>query len=196
MYLQKVVPIGAGLGGGSADAAAVLRVLKDAQPKKPSDAVLRKCAVSLGADVPFFLEGGMALGKGIGDELTPLPAPDRIWLILVYPQFGVSTKEAYGRVRVPVQDPRKAKAFLKRFQQEKMKDWAPYLFNRFEEFVFPQFPELPKLKSHLINAGCQGALMSGSGSTVFGVVRSPSEGRQILAKIKNRYPQSWLVHTI
>ena len=74
--------------------------------------------------------------------------------------------------------------------------WTGYLFNRFEDFVFPDRPELPKLKQDLVKAGAIASLMSGSGSSVFGVVDSEVQGRKTLATIQKSYPQSWLVHTI
>jgi 4-diphosphocytidyl-2-C-methyl-D-erythritol kinase len=115
--------------------------------------------------------------------------------VLVYPGFGVSTKEAYARVKLPFQNgipgalrlPTKGKIGGPR--------WAKFLFNRFEEFVFPGHPELPRLKEILLAEGAAATLMSGSGSSIFGIVNSPAEGKKILSRLRKRYNQSWLVHT-
>lgn len=199
--LKKNIPLGAGLGGGSSDAAAILSALPRFWRRKLPKNVLVQCARQLGADVPFFLKGGTCAAGGIGDRLTPLPPLPKIWLVLVYPGFGVSTKEAYATVRLPPL--KKGNGGGRRgdppnlpFTKGGDNQWVKYLFNRFEEFVFPNHPALAELKKDLKRAGALGSLMSGSGSTVFGIVESPVQGREILTKMKKRYPQSWLVHTV
>jgi len=185
IHLHKKVPMGAGLGGGSSDAAAVLRTLPRLWGRRIGVSVLHRLAVELGADVPFFLKGGLCRATGIGDKLKPLEARTKTWLVLVYPEFGVSTKEAYSRVRLPFNDPRRVD----------LKNLSLRLYNRFEELVFPDHPELPELKQELLRLGARAALMSGSGSSVFGLVRSKTAGEKVLAAIRPRYRQSWLVHT-
>jgi 4-diphosphocytidyl-2-C-methyl-D-erythritol kinase len=195
IQLAKNVPTGAGLGGGSSDAAVVLTSLARLWRRQPSGFLLQKYAAQLGADVPFFLRGGTCAAGGIGDQLRPLPKLAKTWLVLVYPGFGVSTKEAYGRVQVPLKK-KTLRLMLPQLKSKKPSDWAPFLFNRFEEFVFPDHPELPALKRQLVEAGAIAALMSGSGSSVFGIVDSEARGRKVLSTIKIKYPQSWLVHTL
>jgi 4-diphosphocytidyl-2-C-methyl-D-erythritol kinase len=194
--LKKVVPMGAGLGGGSSDAAAVLTALPRLWNRRAPASDLSRMASQLGADVPFFLEGGTCAAEGIGEILRPLPKLPKTWLVLVFPGFGVATKDAYAKVRLPLANPRSASKIIPLLKKGRPAHWAGELFNRFEELVFPDHPELPKLKQALVEAGAVGALMSGSGSSVFGVVESPSSGRKVLAVIRKRYPQSWLVHTI
>lgn len=194
--LKKVVPMGAGLGGGSSDAAAVLQGLSKLWRRQPSDTQLHSMASQLGADVPFFLKGGTCFAGGIGDELRALPHLPKTWLVLVFPGFGVATKDAYARVRLPFVNPRSASKMIALLKKGRPAAWAGELFNRFEELVFPDHPQLPKLKQTLRDAGAVGALMSGSGSSVFGVVESQAQGRKVLAAVRKRYPQSWLVHTV
>jgi 4-diphosphocytidyl-2-C-methyl-D-erythritol kinase len=186
IHLKKIVPMGAGLGGGSSDAAAVLQALPKLWKRKVPHERLADLAVQLGADVPFFLKGGLCRATGIGDELQALPSLPETWLVLVYPGFGVGTKEAYGRVRLPFSNPKVLD--VSRLSVD--------LFNRFEELVFPDHPELPRLKQDLLKAGATGALMTGSGSAVFGLAKSRTHGEQILAQIQKTYNQSWLVHAI
>jgi 4-diphosphocytidyl-2-C-methyl-D-erythritol kinase len=193
IHLDKKVPMGAGLGGGSADAAATLQGLQKLWHRSLGASKLQSLAVSLGADVPFFLKGGLCSATGIGEKLKALKPLPKTWLVLVWPGFGISTKEAYARVVIP------AKAGI-----QKTRDWAPasagetskVLFNRFEEFVFPDHPELPQLKEDLLAAGATGALMSGSGSAVFGLAKSRAHGAQILATLQKKYNHCWLVYTI
>jgi 4-diphosphocytidyl-2-C-methyl-D-erythritol kinase len=212
IHLEKKAPMGAGLGGGSSDAAATLKGLLKLWGRNLATAELRRLAVSLGADVPFFLEGGLCAATGIGDELKSLPPLPKTWLVLVYPGFGVSTKEAYGKVRLPIvggfhpfSRRRWEKAGMRaRSQISPHPNPLPptasegdlILFNRFESLVFPDHPELPKLKQDLIDAGATAALMSGSGSSVFGLAKSRAHGSQILSNLQKKYNQCWLVHTV
>jgi len=118
--------------------------------------------------------------------LTVLPPLPTLWMVLVYPGFGVATKEAYARVKLPFADTRA-------FDQTRIQE---NLFNRFESLVFPDHPKLPIVKKDLLAAGAPASLMSGSGSSVFGLASSEGHGRQILEKIRPHYPQSWLIHTL
>ena len=195
MNLRKEVPVGAGLGGGSSDAAAALLGLLRLWRLRLSSARLRGLATQLGADVPFFLRGGTCAAGGIGEKLRPHSALARTWLVLVFPGFGVATKDAYSRVRLPIGLRRSIQPMI-RLLNRPNRAWKKQLFNRFEEFVFPDYPALERLKNELMESGAEAALMSGSGSSVFGVVPSAATGRQILAKLKSNYPRSWLVHTI
>ena len=196
IYLQKNVPMGAGLGGGSGDAGALLAALPQWWKRQPSRTLLHQCAVKVGADVPFFLTGGTCSAGGIGDRLRPLPRLAKTWLVLVYPGFGVSTKEAYSKVKVAMKGKKSVQKMIPLLTRPNPAAWAGHLFNRFEEFVFPDHPELPRLKQDLLDAGAVGALMSGSGSSVFGIMPNEAQGKKALAALSTKYPQSWLVHTV
>lgn len=194
IHLKKVVPMGAGLGGGSSDAASVLLGLQKLWKRTLLPARLAALATTLGADVPFFLKGGLCSATGIGEILKPLKPIRNTWMVLVFPGFGVPTKEAYGRVCLPYANPKSA-AFTTKWLYKAPRQWAGHLFNRFEDSVFPAYPVLPILKQELLDAGADGALMSGSGASVFGVVTSAAKGRRILRQFRPRFPQSWLVHS-
>ena len=165
--LRKRIPMQAGLGGGSSDAAAALRAL--ARRWRVGEAKVRASAAALGADVPYFLEGGAALGLERGDLLFPLAEPPPAWVVLALPDFGVSTKDAFfwfderADTRVGVYgvmaDPR-----VRREDQEMVNDLqAP---------VVARHPEIGRIISALLGAGAFQAAMSGSGSTVFGLFSS------------------------
>jgi 4-diphosphocytidyl-2-C-methyl-D-erythritol kinase len=156
---------------------------------------LQRCARSLGADVPFFLRKGLCLAGGIGDQLRSLPPLPPVWMLLVYPGFGVATKAAYAKVKLPFKS-QGPEAPIPLRKKVKEKGWSSVLFNRFEELVFPDHPELPVLKDQLLKGGAVAALMSGSGSSVFGLFPSKNSAFRALRAFRKRYPQSWLVRTV
>ena len=164
MHLQKRIPAGGGLGGGSADAAAVLQAFGCTDPR---------VALSLGSDVPFFLRGGTAYATGRGEVLVPLDRVAPVPLLLLMPAERVLTAEAYGMVRRF-----SAPLGLERYRAmiaDGLLDHATELVNDFEEAVFAKFPQFHALKTRLIEAGAAWAGMSGSGSTIAGAFRSPAE---------------------
>ena len=169
MRLTKRVPMGAGLGGGSSDAAAVLLALPAIARRKIALAKLSAIAAELGSDVPFFLVGGTAVGIGRGTELFPLPDAPAIGGVLVAPGIHVNTAQAYRDL-----SPR----LTTDLQQNKIVSFQSVTWdtgdlsparNDFEEVVFVQHPELAALKNRLVRAGAAVSLMSGSGSSVYGL---------------------------
>jgi 4-diphosphocytidyl-2-C-methyl-D-erythritol kinase len=173
--LQKRIPVQAGLGGGSADAAATLLGLARAWrvPVQPSQ--LTDLASTLGADVPFFLSGGTALGLGRGDEVYPLADLPRHWIVLLIPGFGVSTGDAYGWYD--------AERDLGRGQAVREAQYVPgpwpsraaQMINDLEAPIARHYPEIEQMKLSLRRSGALAAAMSGSGSTVFGLFQKRGE---------------------
>lgn len=177
IQLEKRIPVGAGLGGGSSDAAAVLQALAHLLRPRPERALLWRLAAELGSDVPFFLVGGRAVGLGRGTELYPLPDDRTRWLLILAPSTPVSTAEAYRRLgphltsdpwedkidrlcsRICVFEPGQAGAFEEGLE------------NDFEKVVFQAHPELETRKARLVALGARPALLCGSGSALFGVFR-------------------------
>ncbi|NMW18470.1 MAG: 4-(cytidine 5'-diphospho)-2-C-methyl-D-erythritol kinase, partial [Chlorobiaceae bacterium] len=177
MKLHKQVPFGAGLGGGSSDAATVLRVLNDLWQLNVSLTDLHLLAVALGADVPYFLEiKGLAYARGIGDDLDDLGFTLPYYIVTVFPEEHISTVWAY-------------KNFYRRFDRELpdlktcvtelclsgKQEVLPVFENDFEPAVFDHFPAVRLVKSNLLKAGSIFASLSGSGSAVFGLFESESE---------------------
>ena len=174
IHLHKAIPFGAGLGGGSSDAAFMLRLLNQMFGLGLSADTLRTCAAQLGADCPFFIENQPALGTGTGNELTPVSLDlSGFYFLLVKPPFGVSTAEAYRAIQ-----PGKNEVPLSGCLNVPVENWKDFLVNDFEKPVFGMYPEIGRLKQLLYENGAIYASMSGSGSAVFGLFREkPDVGR-------------------
>jgi 4-diphosphocytidyl-2-C-methyl-D-erythritol kinase len=177
--LRKAIPAGRGMGGGSSDAAAALigylRLLKKRLPRERLFAI----AASLGADVPFFLEGGRATGIGKGDEIYPLPDMPKRHLLIVSPQaIHVPTPDAYCWLKAPQLTNSAGNPKLYRFCALAWSLQGGPLLNDFEEAVFQQHPRLAEIKRDLLQNGASEALLAGSGSAVFGVFPSPAKARR------------------
>jgi 4-diphosphocytidyl-2-C-methyl-D-erythritol kinase len=188
--LQKNIPLQAGLGGGSADAAAALiglaRLWKT--PVRPSQ--LTDVAATLGADVPFFLSGGTALGLGRGDEVYPLADLARHWIVLLVPGFGVSTADAYNWYDGERDLSRGGSA---REPQHVPGPWpsrAAQMINDLEAPIARHHPEIDQMRTALRRAGALAAAMSGSGSAVFGLFQKRADA---LAAVDRLSGSGWRV---
>jgi 4-diphosphocytidyl-2-C-methyl-D-erythritol kinase len=189
-HLKKNIPAGAGLGGGSSDAAAVLLTLPVLANKPLPESCLMALAGQLGSDVPFFMQGGTALGLGRGEELYPLPDRPAMRGLLVVPPVHSSTMEAYRDL-----SPRLTSFSLQNkidsFQQ---RIWqavpgtriVPVDGNDFEEVVFARRPEFERIKKRLTRFGAKPAAMTGSGSAIFGIFAN----REELERARNSFPES------
>jgi 4-diphosphocytidyl-2-C-methyl-D-erythritol kinase len=176
--LTKRIPVGRGLGGGSSDAAAALIGMLRLTGKSIEAAPLAQIAAGLGADVPFFLHGGRALGIGRGDEVYPLPDVTRRNILVVSPhQIAVPTREAYRWLAEQLtKGPDATK--LMRFCALCWSPQGDALTNDFEAAVFPRYPRLAAIKRELLRQGAAGASLAGSGSAVFGIFRNPAKARR------------------
>ncbi len=183
LYLEKVLPMGAGLGGGSADAAATLRLLNRMWSLGASAAELCEIGAKLGADVPFLVEGGTALATGIGEILEPIAAPELpsgCVLAVATPLCAVPTKAAYAGI-IPSGGEQYGQFENKvRKMGVKPLDEEFDLYNKFEESVFPQYPQIASLKQKFMDFGGLRALMSGSGASVFCFFGSENEAKRAL----------------
>ena len=187
--LDKRIPMGAGLGGGSSNAAAVLLALPVLARKAVPLAELNRIGATLGSDVPFFLYGGAALGLGRGEELYPLPEPGARHALLATTGVHVSTPAAFAALARPVLTeltPIDLANKMKRFQSaawalacagppNAAAGWEAFCENDFEAAVFPQFPLLKSLHRKLRRSGASLVRMTGSGSALFGVYPSGPE---------------------
>lgn len=188
--LEKKVPVGAGLGGGSSDAAAALLGLAKLYKLPPdSSGRLMKIAAELGSDVPFFMLGaGLAEGRGRGEKLRPFkPAAGLPHIVLVYPGSPVYTREVYGSLELgsPSEIKRRL-ADLKRLTGllKEGGEFGPLLFNRLEDPVLPKHKAVRLAKEKLLELGADAALMSGSGASVFALCRSGAKAARIAAEMK------------
>jgi 4-diphosphocytidyl-2-C-methyl-D-erythritol kinase len=177
--LRKTIPAGRGMGGGSSDAAASLIGYLRLVKKQLSRDRLFSIAAGLGADVPFFLEGGRALGIGKGDEIYPLPDIPKRYLLVVSPQaIHVPTPDAYRWLNAPELTNSAGNPKLYGFCALAWSLQGGPLLNDFEEAVFQQHPRLAEIKRELLQNGATEALLAGSGSAVFGVFPSPAKARR------------------
>lgn len=188
IVLEKKLPLASGLGGGSSDAAAVLRALSQLYPAPLG---LRALALKLGADVPFFLGSGLAEGRGVGEQLTPLE-PLEAHLVLVNPGLAVRASDAYQHLKpVEWQPELDVQSILDAIRVSA----EPPYWNTLEGPVFRLQPLLEQLKLELRRAGLLGVLMSGSGSTLFGLAGDAGEAEFIAQKLRALYPRFWIVAT-
>ena len=188
--LEKRVPLQAGLGGGSADAAATLLGLAHAWRIPIRPAQITDVAATIGADVPFFLAGGTALGLGRGDEVYPLADLPRHWIVLLVPGFGVSASEAYGWYDA---EREQARGPVLREPQYVPGPWpsrAAQMINDLEAPIAQHHPEIDQMKGALRRAGAVAAAMSGSGSAVFGLFQ---KRRDALAAVRRLSGSGWRV---
>ena len=193
IVIDKHIPVGAGLGGGSSDAAAVLKALNRIWEQPFSDSGLLEMGARIGADVPFFIQGGPALATGIGDRLEPF---DRIapWTaLLVYPNAAVSTAWVYKNLNLRLTKDEKE---LRKFHfEDRFFDVAEHLVNDLEAVTAKAFPVINEIKRLLLAHGAAGAMMSGSGSTVFGLFETPERANSAYSALcNNQRSQNWTLY--
>ncbi len=185
IQLEKRIPAGGGLGGGSSNAATVLKGLRQLYELDLSDDELESLSVDLGADVPFFIRGGLQSGDGIGEVLKPLkPRIDGCFLCVV-PDLYIDTKWAYGQVKNILDKPKDLVNFSGFIQKVNI----PFeLFeNDFEAIVVPAYPEIGHIKNSLRAHGARFASLSGSGSTVYGIFDEEVDAKLAKSQIFSQY---------
>lgn len=179
LSLYKNIPMGAGLGGGSSDAAAMMKGLNEAYNLQLSAEDMEKRLAKFGADCPFFVRNKPAYATGIGDELTNCNVSlKEKFIVLVKPDVFVSTKEAYAHVT-----PKLPAIPLAEAIKLPIETWKEQIVNDFEQSVFPFHPELPAIKQTLYDMGAVYVSMSGSGSTMYGIFNRPTpEANEVFDK--------------
>jgi len=196
LRLQKRIPVAAGLGGGSSDAAATLLGLNRLWGLRWPRARLQELAVELGMDVPFFLGTGRAVARGRGERLQALPGGGGYALVLVNPRTPLSTREVYGRVPAGWHaEPTGTARVIEALRRRNVAALAAALTNNLEQVVEPVLPVIGRMKAALLAAGALGAIMSGSGPTVFGLARSVDHARQIRSRVNRAGWACWAVRT-
>jgi 4-diphosphocytidyl-2-C-methyl-D-erythritol kinase len=188
--LKKRIPIAAGLGGGSADAAAVLQGLRTLWAIDITDEELRTVSATLGSDVPFFLAGGTAYATGRGEIIEPFDLPIPYWILVVAPSLHVSTSWAYAHLKFGQTSQRPHLPSLLRTSMNDPATLRKKLRNEFEPVVFNAYPEVRQIKESLLSGGAALALMSGSGSSVFGLFADETTTRRMAGELSPRYDVS------
>ncbi|MBR4345161.1 MAG: 4-(cytidine 5'-diphospho)-2-C-methyl-D-erythritol kinase [Lachnospiraceae bacterium] len=168
--ITKHIPVAAGMAGGSGNAAAALIAMDRLFSTRLSMDELMKLGVKLGADVPFCLLGGTALAEGIGELLTPLPSPPKAKILIVKPSISVSTADVYNALNLgPDSVHPDINACISAIKDNSLYKLCSRLGNILEDVTFKQHPEISEIKEQMLSLGAAGALMSGSGPTVFGL---------------------------
>ena len=194
IFLEKSIPVEAGLAGGSSDAAAVLHGLNELCGKPLSHDKLMEIATSIGADVPFCLIGGTVLCTGIGEILTPLEAFARVPMILVKPDFGISTPWAFQRYDEHPEGPHPNHSHLfSAMQRRDLSAMQEATANVLESVSIKAHPILDSLKQQLLDLGAGMALMSGSGPTIFGLFREAAHRDRAYATLETRLPDGYRI---
>lgn len=195
--LEKMTPAYAGLGGGSADVAALLRILRETYAPEMPTPELERIGFAVGSDMPFCVRGGTALAEGRGEVLTDLmPLPD-CWFVLCKPDFGIPTPSLFALVdggelirRPDIDGMRLA------LEAGDLTGVAKRLGNVFEEILPEEYHEVFRIKDHLLELGALNAAMSGSGPTVFGIFVERETARRAAEKLKSVYRQTYLASPV
>lgn len=178
-HLWKQIPSQAGLGGGSSDAAFMIKLLDERFRLNIGMAEMERYAAKLGADCAFFISAEPSFATGIGDVLAPVDGPkgnlDGYYIVIVKPDVAVSTREAYSAIM-----PKQPEKCCRDIVRQPISTWREALSNDFEKPVFEHHPELATIKSRLYDAGAAYAQMSGSGSAIFGIFKNRPEGIDVL----------------
>ena len=193
IHIRKRIPVGGGLGGGSSDAAATLLGLNRLFCLGCKRREILSLAALLGADVPFFIYRHPARARGIGELLKPLPAFPRFWMVILYPGFPVSTRWVYQNLKLtkPIENT-SIKISLGNF-----KGLQRLLVNDLEEVTVGRYPRIAFLKERLIQEGAAAALMSGSGSSVFGIFSAAEKARKAFRRLrKEEGVRAYLVRSL
>jgi 4-diphosphocytidyl-2-C-methyl-D-erythritol kinase len=195
--LTKRIPVGAGLGGGSSDAAGFLAGAERLFDLKLTDLERLALAARLGSDVPFFIRGGIARAMGRGEMVRHLCPIDPYWVVLVSPATAISTTWAYSQVRYPLTaDAVKATVLASAIEKRDLGGMVGAMHNAFESVILARLPKIDELKRALASAGAMGALLSGSGSTVFGVAHSLVSAQAVQSAVSGRGAEVRVVRSI
>lgn len=178
IHLHKAIPTGAGLGGGSSDSACLLRAINRVFHLDIHKEELKEISLEIGSDCPFFIDGVPAMATGRGEKLTPANHfLSGHYLTLLNPGVGINTKKAYQKCT-----PKKSDISLEQMITRPVTDWKGLIKNDFEEFAFRQHPVIGDIKENLYKAGALFSLMSGSGSSVYGIFREKPDLPDMLTR--------------
>ena len=195
IHIHKEIPVGAGLGGGSSDAAAALVGLNRLLKLRLSTRKLEKLSLSLGADVPFFIRPRPARARGIGERLSGLGKLPRLWAIILYPGFPVSTAWVYGKLQLTLTKP-SANTSINSLLRNAV-GLRKLLVNDLENVTLDRYPKVALLKARLTEEGAIGALMTGTGSSVFGIFDSRRKAKQAFHRLhKTNGAEAFLVRVL
>lgn len=187
IHLKKVIPVAAGMAGGSSDAAAVLFGMNKMYHLKLSQQELMDRGVRLGADVPYCIMRGTALAEGIGEKLTVLPAMPKCHILIAKPPINVSTKFVYENLHandLKPEDHPEVDLQLEALQEGDLEKLVAHMGNVLERVTVPEYPVISEIKQMMVEHGALGAMMSGSGPTVFGIFTNYAQAKEAYEKLQ------------
>lgn len=188
--IKKEIPVKSGLGGGSGDGAAVLKVLgKDRED-------LMEMGLEIGSDVPYQIAGGTKIGEGRGEILSELPSLAGLNLVICVPNRGVETKWAFQNVNYSKINSGKIERLVMAVKNRDIFEIARNLHNDFEDWVLPKYPEIGDVKKNMLKYGAMGALMTGSGSGVFGIFENENKAKFAYEEMRKIYKKTFLVKVL
>jgi 4-diphosphocytidyl-2-C-methyl-D-erythritol kinase len=183
--LEKNIPVGAGLGGGSSDAATTLKALNSLWKVGLSNEELMEFAAKLGSDIPFFINGKTSLCRGRGELIAPVEVRSRMDYIILFPRVHISTETIYKNLKIDLTKKRKdVSFFLDALKYSEVASISKLLFNRLEEVIFATYPDLLQVKSDLESFDFCGVSISGSGSAFFGLCNDRHQAEVIKSKVE------------
>ena len=198
IFIEKRIPVCAGMAGGSSDGAAVLRALNAMEEKPLSSGELAKIGEQVGSDVPYCVAGGTALAEGRGEILMPLPPLPKCWVVLCKPEFSISTPALFAKIdSVRLRCRPDIQGVLAALEAGDLAGVARRMYNVFED-VLPErrYSTVASIKNTLIQCGALGATMSGTGPTAFGLFDQEESARQAWKTLSGEYRDTFLAHTV
>ena len=194
--IKKTIPVAAGLAGGSADAAAVIMGLNDLFGLKMTIQEMKDIAVKHGADIPFCIEGGAAVARGIGEELEIIPSLQNVWMVLVKPPIGVSTQSVYKSLVVDeIKNHPETNNLIEAMHGNDYRYVANNMYNVLEEITSKRYSIIGRIESKMREYGALGTMMSGSGPTVFGIFKNYKKAETASRHLKRKYKDVFVVTT-
>jgi 4-diphosphocytidyl-2-C-methyl-D-erythritol kinase len=195
--IRKNIPVAAGLAGGSTDAAAVLKGMRDLYEIDASDEELMELGLKIGADVPYCIVGGTALCEGIGEKVTPIKSFKNHIMIIVKPPFGVSTKEVYQNLDISkIYKHPNTEELISAIEQDDLRYITSNMKNVLENVTLRKHSILKDIKNEMMRMGAMGAMMSGSGPTVFCFFDDMLRAQYCFEKFKMKYNEVFITRTI
>lgn len=193
----KNIPVAAGMAGGSADAAVTLKCMRDMFKNDVTDEELMKLGLQIGADVPYCILGGTALCEGIGEVVTPLKSFKGKTLVVVKPNFGVSTVWVYKNIDInKIHKHPKTKELIGAIKSDDLMYICNNMRNVLENVTIKEYPVIRKIKEQMIEYGAIGSMMSGSGPTVFGFFDDDKKAEEYYEVVKEKYNKCYITKTI
>jgi len=187
--IEKNIPIAGGLAGGSSDAAATFKGLRELFAIDCTEDVLCQLGAQIGSDIPFCIMGGTALATGRGEIITPIKSPPHCWVIIVNPRISVSTRDIYAAFNFAEADDIDTQLMLDAIEKEKFDEICMYLANNLEYITTRLYPIITDIKRELQANGANGVRMSGSGPTVFALVYTEKKANHLYHHIKKVFPK-------